>query len=64
VCGDYNDQANPPGQDMSWGVMPPSSNHPGGVNVMLGDASVQFVGDSIDRRLWTAMGTRLGQDGQ
>jgi prepilin-type processing-associated H-X9-DG protein len=62
ICGDYNDQATPPGADMSWGVIPPSSNHPGGVNVLFGDGSVTFVQNSIDRRTWTAMGTRLGGD--
>jgi prepilin-type N-terminal cleavage/methylation domain-containing protein/prepilin-type processing-associated H-X9-DG protein len=60
ICGDYNDHGNPPGGDMSWGVIPPSSNHPGGVNVLLGDGSVNFVQNSIDPRLWVALGTRNG----
>ena len=30
------------------GVMPPSSMHPGGVVVAMGDASVQFVSETID----------------
>ena len=38
----------------------PSSDHPGGVNVAMADGSVTFVGNSIDRRLWWAMGSRDG----
>jgi prepilin-type processing-associated H-X9-DG protein len=30
------------------GVMPPSSLHPGGVNVAFGDASVRFISQTID----------------
>ena len=36
-----------PGID-SDGVAPPSSQHPGGCHVVMGDASVQFVSDSVD----------------
>jgi len=41
-------------------VVPPSSRHPGGVNVLYGDGNVSFVSDSIDLQLWRAMGTRNG----
>jgi prepilin-type N-terminal cleavage/methylation domain-containing protein/prepilin-type processing-associated H-X9-DG protein len=34
--------------------------HPGGVNVCLGDGSVQWISNSIDRRVWRAMGTISG----
>jgi prepilin-type N-terminal cleavage/methylation domain-containing protein/prepilin-type processing-associated H-X9-DG protein len=41
-------------------VMPPSSNHPGGVNLLLGDGSVRFAKDSINLSTWRALGTRAG----
>jgi len=31
------------------------SNHPGGVNTLLADGSVRFVGDSIELNAWRAM---------
>jgi prepilin-type processing-associated H-X9-DG protein len=41
-------------------VMPPSSHHPGGVNVVFGDGSVKFIKDSINLPIWRALGTRAG----
>jgi prepilin-type processing-associated H-X9-DG protein len=41
---------------------PPSSNHPGGVNILLLDGSARFVKDAIDRATFRAMGTRQGQE--
>ncbi|HZW34478.1 MAG TPA: DUF1559 domain-containing protein [Isosphaeraceae bacterium] len=41
-------------------VMPPSSYHPGGVNVLFGDGSVKFVKDSVNLATWRALGTRAG----
>ena len=41
-------------------VMPPSSHHPGGVNVLFGDGSVKFVKDSVNLQTWRALGTRAG----
>ncbi len=35
-----------------------SSRHPGGVQLVFGDGHVSFVTQSIERRLWSAMGTR------
>jgi prepilin-type N-terminal cleavage/methylation domain-containing protein/prepilin-type processing-associated H-X9-DG protein len=40
--------------------VPPSSYHPGGVNVLLCDGSVHFVRDGIDLASWRAMGTING----
>jgi prepilin-type N-terminal cleavage/methylation domain-containing protein/prepilin-type processing-associated H-X9-DG protein len=41
-------------------VMPPSSHHPGGVNVVFGDGAVKFVKDSVNLQNWRALGTRAG----
>jgi prepilin-type N-terminal cleavage/methylation domain-containing protein/prepilin-type processing-associated H-X9-DG protein len=40
--------------------VPPSSRHPGGVNVLMGDASARFVKNSVDLVTWRAIGTRNG----
>ncbi len=44
------------------GIVPPRSYHPGGVNVAMGDASVRFVGETVDHDTWQLMGAR--DDGQ
>jgi len=68
-CTLYNHVA-PPNQNTCGGIgfpgtminmsiqVPPSSAHPGGVNVCLCDGSVQFVADSIDLATWRGLGTR------
>ncbi len=38
-----------------------SSAHPGVVQVVMGDGSVQIVTDDIDLAIWSEMGTRAGQ---
>jgi prepilin-type N-terminal cleavage/methylation domain-containing protein len=38
------------------------SRHPGGVNIMLGDASVRYVNNSISLRLWQSIGTMNGSE--
>jgi prepilin-type N-terminal cleavage/methylation domain-containing protein/prepilin-type processing-associated H-X9-DG protein len=43
-------------------VMPASSRHTGGVNVLLGDGSVHFIQNGVDLNTWRAMGTRNGGD--
>jgi prepilin-type N-terminal cleavage/methylation domain-containing protein len=40
--------------------VPPSSLHPGGVNVLMGDASSRFVKNSVDLQTWRNLGTRNG----
>ncbi len=55
--------------DSSWltfvgalGSAPPSSNHPGGVNVAKADGSVAFVKDTVSYQPWWALGSRnLGE---
>jgi len=34
--------------DAQPGLYPPSSNHPGGVTAIMGDAAIRFIADSID----------------
>lgn len=34
--------------------------HPGGVNAAFGDGSARFISESIDLRVWRALGTRAG----
>lgn len=50
----------PFGTDMTNMAMQvsPSSGHPTGVNVCMGDGTVKFVNDGIDLRIWRALGTR------
>jgi prepilin-type N-terminal cleavage/methylation domain-containing protein/prepilin-type processing-associated H-X9-DG protein len=41
-------------------VMPASSRHPGGTNMLFGDGSVKFMKDSISLQTYRALGTRNG----
>jgi len=43
--------------DASWSV-PASSWHSGGVNTLMGDGSVKFIKNSINRKSWFALGTK------
>lgn len=60
-----------------WGVIPPTSQHPGGVNVLLADGSCQFMSDTIacgnlaapevvkgpsPYGVWGALGTKNGEE--
>ena len=49
-----------PGGAHDWGnaIIPPRSNHPGGVNACLGDASVRFIPSTIDVLTFQRMGHR------
>jgi len=42
------------------GSAPPTSNHPGGVNVAMADGSVKFIKDSVSLQAWWALGSRNG----
>src|SRR4051812_12674060 len=57
--------SNPP-CDAATGAHPVSalarSHHPGGVNVVMCDASVQFVVDDVDLTAWRAASTTKGQE--
>ena len=37
-----------------------SSQHPGGVNVLVADGGVRFIRDGIDRMVWWSLGTKAG----
>ncbi|MGE3818232.1 MAG: DUF1559 domain-containing protein, partial [Isosphaeraceae bacterium] len=41
-------------------VMPASSRHPGGVNLLMGDGSVRFAKDTVNVSVWRALGTISG----
>lgn len=43
-------------------ITPPTSQHAGGVNALLVDGSVKFVNESIDSAVWSALGTRAGNE--
>jgi prepilin-type N-terminal cleavage/methylation domain-containing protein/prepilin-type processing-associated H-X9-DG protein len=43
-----------------WGTDPPTSQHPGGVNVCMADGSVRFLKDTVNQFTWWALGTRNG----
>ena len=42
------------------GVYRATSDHPGGVNLLLLDGAVRFVGDGVDLATWRALATRAG----
>jgi prepilin-type processing-associated H-X9-DG protein len=44
------------------GAIPPTSRHPGGVNVSFCDGSARFVGNGISNAIWRALGSRNGNE--
>lgn len=48
------------GEDVGNNMITPESRHTGGINVAMGDGSVHFVQDTIERRIWWAVGSRNG----
>lgn len=53
-----------PGGAHDWGlgIIPPRSLHPGGVNAVLGDASVRFISNDVDTLTFQRVGNR--KDGE
>lgn len=43
-------------------VFTANSAHPGGVHLLMVDGAVRFVSDGIDHKVWTALGTRNGNE--
>jgi len=57
----YNDVAGDGANSLSDArLIPPSSVHPGGVNLLLADGRVTFVNETIGAGVWHAIGTRAG----
>lgn len=46
------------GEGTGNNIVTPSSNHPGGVHVTMGDGRVVFVNESIDQEVWWLLGSR------
>ncbi len=45
-----------------WAIMSPKGFHPGGVNLLMGDGVVRFVGDNVNSTIWWALGSRNCQE--
>lgn len=43
-------------------LMSASSQHVGGVHVLMGDGAVRFISDNINRNTWLAIGSRSGNE--
>jgi prepilin-type N-terminal cleavage/methylation domain-containing protein len=41
-------------------IMPPSSHHSSGVNLLLGDGSLRFISENINEHVWRAIGSMNG----
>jgi prepilin-type N-terminal cleavage/methylation domain-containing protein len=50
------------GDNAAVGAYTAASHHPGIVNVLLADGTVRSVGDSVDIRVWWAIGSRSGTE--
>jgi prepilin-type N-terminal cleavage/methylation domain-containing protein/prepilin-type processing-associated H-X9-DG protein len=57
-CGAVGDPNSPYGGTTM--MTPPTSNHPGGVNMCLTDGSVRFIKDTVQVQIFWALGTRNG----
>jgi prepilin-type N-terminal cleavage/methylation domain-containing protein/prepilin-type processing-associated H-X9-DG protein len=45
-----------------WGLMPASSRHPGGVNLLMIDGTVRFASQNVDLDVWWAVGSIAGSE--
>ncbi len=43
-------------------AIPPSCNHPGGINICFADGSVRWVKNTVQYQVWWALGTRNGAE--
>ncbi|MEW4489964.1 DUF1559 domain-containing protein [Thalassoglobus sp. JC818] len=43
-------------------ILPPSSSHRGGVNVLFADGSLHFIQNQVDLDVWMALGTRSNNE--
>jgi prepilin-type N-terminal cleavage/methylation domain-containing protein/prepilin-type processing-associated H-X9-DG protein len=50
------------GYGVFYDAMPPSSNHPGGINIAFADGSVRFLKNNINNQVWWNLGTRNGAE--
>ena len=57
-----NAMANPEKWNINQKELSFSSRHPGGLQVVFGDGHVRFISESIDRGVWSSMGTRADGD--
>jgi prepilin-type N-terminal cleavage/methylation domain-containing protein/prepilin-type processing-associated H-X9-DG protein len=48
------------GEDDGANIITPSSQHPGGVHVLMGDGRVEFISEDIALPIWWSMGSRDG----
>jgi prepilin-type N-terminal cleavage/methylation domain-containing protein/prepilin-type processing-associated H-X9-DG protein len=46
----------------AYGWRAARSNHPGGVNVLLADGSVQWIDEDVDAKVWQSLSTRKAGD--
>ncbi len=58
-CGTWSATTEVPGEHA---IVSARSYHPGGVNIVRGDGSTQFVNDNVDLATWRAVGTRAEQE--
>ncbi len=59
-----NREADEQGLLRPWRSHGYKSEHPGGINVLMGDGSVQFLNETIDYVLYNSMGTRAAGETQ